>query len=62
ITTTMESEVVALEGWQNLRVVETIYEEDSGDESVSSTATSLASPVHPSSPSSASLRTRVKLW
>nr|GEV59009.1 hypothetical protein [Tanacetum cinerariifolium] len=33
-----------------------------GDESVSSTATSLASPVHPSSPSSASLRTRVKLW
>ncbi|PWA72599.1 phototropic-responsive NPH3 family protein [Artemisia annua] len=58
----MESEVVALEEWQNLRVVETIYEEDSGDESVSSTATSHASLVHPSSPSSASLRTRVKLW
>ena len=57
----MESAVADLDGWRNLRVVETIYEEDSGDSS-SSTTPSLSSPPPPSSPSTTSLRSRVKAW
>ncbi|KVH92472.1 BTB/POZ-like protein [Cynara cardunculus var. scolymus] len=56
----MESEVVEL-GWPNLRLVETIYEENSGDDASSST-TSPSSPPPPSSPSATSLRSRVKVW
>ncbi|KAL8188527.1 hypothetical protein R6Q57_029815 [Mikania cordata] len=57
----MNSTVPEPEDWQKLRVVETIYEEDSGDYS-SATPSSLSSPPPPSSPSATSLRTRVKLW
>ncbi|KAJ9562416.1 hypothetical protein OSB04_007576 [Centaurea solstitialis] len=61
----MESAVVEL-GWPNLRLVETIYEENSGDDdddvSSSSSATSPSSPPPPSSPSATSLRSRVKAW
>ncbi|KAI7736021.1 hypothetical protein M8C21_003673 [Ambrosia artemisiifolia] len=46
------------EDWQNLRVVETIYEEDSCEDS----STAPSSPPPPSSPSATSLRSRVKLW
>ncbi|KAK1422062.1 hypothetical protein QVD17_24927 [Tagetes erecta] len=50
------------EDWQNLRVVETIYEEvDSGEDSFT-TPSSISSPPPPSSPSATSLRTRVQLW
>ncbi|CAI9260715.1 unnamed protein product [Lactuca saligna] len=60
----MESAVADLEGWPNLKVVETIYEEDSGDSSSSSSTTtpSPSSPPPTSSPSTTSLRSRVKLW
>ncbi|XP_076960051.1 BTB/POZ domain-containing protein At3g49900-like [Bidens hawaiensis] len=57
----MNSGVCEPEDWQNLRVVETIYEEDSGEDSCT-TPSSVSSPPPPSSPSAASLRSRVKLW
>ncbi|KAI3669755.1 hypothetical protein L6452_41140 [Arctium lappa] len=59
----MESSAVMELGWPNLRLVETIYEENSGDDDddVSSTA-SPSSPPPPSSPSATSLRSRVKAW
>ncbi|KAI3760964.1 hypothetical protein L1987_51368 [Smallanthus sonchifolius] len=57
----MKSTLSQPEDWQNLRVVETIYEEDSGEDS-STAPSSVSSPPPPSSPSATSLRSRVKLW
>ncbi|KAJ0733064.1 putative BTB/POZ domain, NPH3 domain, NPH3/RPT2-like family protein [Helianthus annuus] len=54
----MKSIVSQSEDWQNLRVVETIYEEDSGEDS----STAPSSPLPPSSPSATSLFSRVKQW
>ncbi|XP_071727823.1 BTB/POZ domain-containing protein At3g49900 [Rutidosis leptorrhynchoides] len=56
----MKSEL--LEDWPILKVVETIFEEHSGDDSSSSTTPSFTSPHPPFSPSTTSLCSRVKLW